>query len=269
LARRTTSSATAGKARQRNASAATADAVKERREPLYVQVVAALKAEILRGVYPVGTSLPSEDTLGERFSVSRHTVREALRRLREDGLIASRQGVATTVVRPAAGKSYVHEVASINDLFSFVSALQFHIDTVGIVVTDAELAARLEVDAGQKWLKITGFRYPTDSSEPACWMEVYVHEHYAGIARLLDHNRGPIFELIETLYGERIVDVEQVLRTSPMPPHVAPALDAQPGETSVEVTRTFRISSGKIAQISVAHYPATNFQFSMKLRRTK
>lgn len=240
-----------------------------RDEPLYVQVVSTLKSEILKGTFPVDTQLPSEDLLAQRFSVSRHTVREALRRLREDGLISSRQGAATTVVRPGAGGSYVHEIASINDLFSFVSALRFRIDSVRMVTADAPLAEQLATSPGDKWLRIDGFRYQAESDEPACWMEVFVHGDYAGVARLLDRNSRPIFELIETLYGERIVEVEQALRTAPMPADIAPALRSEPGEVAIEVIRTFRIASGKIAEVSIAHYPSDNFAFSMKLRRSR
>ena len=49
----------------------------------YLQVARALRKEIVDGVYPVGSQLPTEHQLCERFSVSRYTVREALRRLRD------------------------------------------------------------------------------------------------------------------------------------------------------------------------------------------
>jgi GntR family transcriptional regulator len=258
-----------GASRTRTPKAAAKLVSSDRGEPLYVQVVATIKAEILKGIYPVGTQLPSEDLLGQRFSVSRHTIREALRRLRDDGLISSRRGAPTTVLKPAASGAYVHEIESINDLFSFVSALRFHIDSVGMVSADPQLAARLGTSEGEKWLRIDGFRFPASSDEPVCWMEVYVHENYAGVARLLEHNNGPIFELIETLYGERIVEVEQALRTAPMPAQVAPMLHTEAGETSIEVVRSFRITSGQTAEVSIAHYPAKDFAFSMKLRRTR
>src|SRR5260221_2657176 len=65
---------------------------------LYLQILRSLKDEIVSGVYPVGSQLPTEEELCARFSVSRYTVREALRRLRDERLVASRRGAGTTVV---------------------------------------------------------------------------------------------------------------------------------------------------------------------------
>ena len=60
--------------------------------PLYRRVVDALREDIVSGRSAVGDRLPTEDALCRRFGVSRHTVREALRAPREEGLVASRQG---------------------------------------------------------------------------------------------------------------------------------------------------------------------------------
>ena len=48
----------------------------------YLQIARTLRKEIVDGVYPVGSQLPTEHQLCERFAVSRYTVREALRRER-------------------------------------------------------------------------------------------------------------------------------------------------------------------------------------------
>ena len=72
----------------------------------YLQVARTLRKEIVDGVYPVGSQLPTEQQLCERFEVSRYTVREALRRLRDDNLVASRPRAGTLVVpRPEASSS--------------------------------------------------------------------------------------------------------------------------------------------------------------------
>src|ERR1700759_5448990 len=122
--------------------------------PLYLQVVRALKDEIVSGVYPIGSQLPTEEELCERFSVSRYTVREALRRLREDSLVSSRQGAGTTVVPPHPAGSFVHEVMSINDLVAFATGVRFAIDTTEIIEIDEKLSARTGIASGERWLAV-------------------------------------------------------------------------------------------------------------------
>src|SRR6266436_3520952 len=130
---------------------------------LYLQVERALKKEIVGGVYPVGSQLPTEDDLCERFSVSRYTVREALRRLREDNLVSSRQGAGTIVVPPRPADSFVHEVMSINDLVAFATGVRFAIDTIEMIEVDDKLAARIGVASGENWLLVRGFRHTEGS----------------------------------------------------------------------------------------------------------
>jgi DNA-binding FadR family transcriptional regulator len=60
-------------------------------------LAAALGAEIIAGLYPPGSRLPSESALLERFQISRPTLREAFRVLAAKGLIVSRQKVGTSV----------------------------------------------------------------------------------------------------------------------------------------------------------------------------
>ena len=56
-------------------------------------------SRILEGEYKEGERLPTEHALAERFETSRPTVREALARLRADGIIVTRHGSGTTVAR--------------------------------------------------------------------------------------------------------------------------------------------------------------------------
>jgi DNA-binding FadR family transcriptional regulator len=59
-----------------------------------------LAAAILRGDMKVGSRVPAERVLAARFGTSRITVRQALHRLAEVGLVSTRQGGATTVLDP-------------------------------------------------------------------------------------------------------------------------------------------------------------------------
>ena len=238
--------------------------------PLYRKVVQALKDEILGGTFPVGTQLPTEGELTSRFDVSRHTVREALRQLRDDGLVTSRQGSGTTVRTLASPQPYVHEIASIDDLVAYASGTQYKPDASAIIVADEKLAERLGGGSvGQRWLRIEGYRYGPDPRLPICWTEVFVHASYAGVGLLLGRRPGPIYGWIEEQYGERITEVEQLLRARMVPDAIAPTLQVEPGSTVVDVRRIYRIATGTVAEVSFNLYPAERFSFSMTLRRSR
>ncbi len=125
---------------------------------LYLQVAGALKQQIVGGVYPVGSQLPTEDVLCARFSVSRYTVREALRRLREDNLVASRQGAGTIVVPRVSTNSYAQDVVSINDLLAFANSARFAIESIGMVLIEKTLSSRTGLASGKEWLMVRGLQ---------------------------------------------------------------------------------------------------------------
>ncbi|MFI6491441.1 GntR family transcriptional regulator [Streptomyces sp. NPDC050564] len=62
-------------------------------------VLDAFRSRITEGTYPLGSTLPPQRELAEEFEVSRDTVQRALRELRSDGWIESRQGSGSRVIR--------------------------------------------------------------------------------------------------------------------------------------------------------------------------
>lgn len=74
------------------------DSVTATARSLRDQVYEKIYQKISLGEWPNGTKLPSEARLVERFGVSRLVLREALTRLRIDGLVESRQGAGTRVI---------------------------------------------------------------------------------------------------------------------------------------------------------------------------
>src|SRR3954447_25846901 len=60
--------------------------------PVSQQIANHLRAAILTGRYKPGERLPSQNELTERYDVARETVKAALRALRDERLIVTRQG---------------------------------------------------------------------------------------------------------------------------------------------------------------------------------
>lgn len=234
------------------------------KRPLYRKVVESLRQEILDGVYPVGERLPAENDLSLRFQLSRNTIREALRELRESGLVTSRRGSGTTVTRQHSAQYYVHETGSLEDLVQYAS-LRWDC-TVRTVKADQALAEQLDSAPGQRWLRVEGCH--SDESGPVYWSCAHIHGKFAGIARLLERRTVPIFQLIEDMYGVRVSQVKQVIRGRPAPADVARQLQLPQGEGVIQVTRTYSLAGGEIVQQSRNLYPLGRFNLEMMLRRS-
>ncbi len=58
----------------------------------YVQIAASIRAAILTGEYPPGAQLPAGGELSEFFGVTRATIQDATRQLREEGWVRTQSG---------------------------------------------------------------------------------------------------------------------------------------------------------------------------------
>ena len=239
----------------------------ESRTPLYVSVQRALMERIENGQYSAGSRLPTEGDLCKEFQVSRHTVREALRSLRNAGFVSSRQGSGYTVESVVAQHRFVHTVGSLDELLQYVTKARLHVLEMGIVEADAAMAVRLNCSPGRKWLRICGMRRSTASGKPIGIVEVFVHMSYAGIRKQAQGYEGPLYELIERTYGERIVEVVQTMRAAVVPERYARALQMEPGSPALEIERVFKSSSGKVVEISFNHHGIDRFSYTMVMRK--
>jgi DNA-binding FadR family transcriptional regulator len=83
---------------------------------------------ILSGDFATGGKLPPEDELAGLFGVSRPTVRVALARLRSDGVIESRRGSGSHVVRlpgaPSPSTTPIQSLADIERYYAFRSCVE-------------------------------------------------------------------------------------------------------------------------------------------------
>ncbi len=236
---------------------------------LYVDVARELKEEIVSGVFPVGSQLPTEVELCKRFAVGRHTVREAIRVLRDERLVASRQGAGTVVVPPRSSDTLVLDAVSINDLAAYAADMYAEIQSTKMAVISGKLASRLGVASGEEWLTMNGIAQINGHELPVCWCEHYIHRDFAAVGRFVPRHTGPIFLLIEAMFGQHIVEITQDIFAALISPLRADDLKVLAGTAAIEVRRTFRTADGKIAQVTVHTHPASRFRYSMTMRRVK
>lgn len=99
------------------------------RTTLADKVYHSLFTRIGSGEYPTNQKLPSENALAQEFDVSRPILRAALDRLRDEGLIYSRQGAGSYVRIPVdapVGYARVETLADIQRCYEFRLTLECH-----------------------------------------------------------------------------------------------------------------------------------------------
>ncbi len=109
------------------------------------RVVAGLKDKILAGVLPPGHKLPSEAELIDEYGVSRTVVREAVTRLRAEGLVETFQGRGSYVLAMPEPTSFTVESAAIRTHHDVLDMIDFRL---GIESEAAALAAARVTAAG-------------------------------------------------------------------------------------------------------------------------
>ncbi len=130
------------------------------------RVVAGLKDKILAGDLPPGQKLPSEAELIDEFGVSRTVVREAVTRLRAEGLVETFQGRGSFVLAVPEPTSFTVESAAIRTHRDVLDMVDFRL---GVECEAAALAAARidapEADAVRAALAAFGTATPDDAVE--------------------------------------------------------------------------------------------------------
>lgn len=215
------------------------------RTPRYVEVLDALRADFADGTFAVGEALPTEAALCGRFSVSRFTVREALRRLQADGMVSRVQGAGSSVLRDRPAGVFVQNYRSVSELSQY--AAETRLDLLGVknTILSAEMAARIGGKAGDEWAVLRGLRR-TAGGEPLALVESFVPGRFAALAQILAAGPGPIYEGLAASLGETVSDAVQETQALPAPQYVAEALNIDVGAPSLRALRRYASASGTL-----------------------
>jgi DNA-binding GntR family transcriptional regulator len=238
-----------------------------KKRPRYERIARALGSRIASGRFAVGATLPTEAELCKRYGVSRHTAREALRRLREAGLVTRRPRAGTTVAAASARVEFTLPVSSAADLFRYATDAQFIVQSrERIRAAGADLAA-LGCRRGQPWFKLTGIRKRPGIATPVCLITVYLHESLGRVARKIPRLAGVIYPRIEKELGIRIAWIRQRIEAVALNPDSARKLDSKPGSCGLRVRRYYYDGNERLLEMSDSLHAAGRFAYEMRLRR--
>lgn len=91
----------------------------------YKSIYDIIKQEILKGFFPDGAMLPTEQTLAEKYSVSRPTIAKVYNQLQSEGYLIKKKGLGTMVTYKASTKIYTFGLllpgAGESEIFSIIN----------------------------------------------------------------------------------------------------------------------------------------------------
>jgi GntR family transcriptional regulator len=236
-------------------------------EPLYAQIARALKEPILSNQVAPGTLLPGENELAAYFSVSRDTVRHAVRELTSEGLVAASRGFGIAIrERPIEA-----ELAGLTGFAEDMDALGLtpssRLISIRTVAPDERTREELQLgDSQEDVVEIRRVRLANDVpiSYDITWLPKWIGEKIAGD----DLEAEPIFSLLEKKYRLPLTEADYRVTAGDADSEVSAALGIEAGSRILEIERTSFTADGPIDYERLL-YCADRFKFRMRLKRNR
>lgn len=234
--------------------------------PRYLQVAADLRDAIGAGDYADGRQFPTETLLCETYHASRFTIREALKRLQAEGLIARKRGSGTTVQPAAARGGALHQpMGNVGELLQYArdSTVVYAEHECGPL--PAIVGDQIEGEASGQWRCFYGIRRRPSDALPIATTRAYFHERLGHAIDQLDLSAGTLFSQIERLAGVSIGRVTQDIQAVAADTGTAVALEVEEDTPVLRIIRCYLDPKGRLYEISVSHHPGNRFAYAMHI----
>jgi DNA-binding GntR family transcriptional regulator len=221
------------------------------------QLTEDLLAQIADGTFAIGDRLPTEEQLCADYGLARGTVRRALGRLDELGLISRRPRAGTTVIAAVPMAGYQPLAQSAADIVALAAETRLVKPESREVLADAALARRIGARRGTSWFLMEGVRAHRGRDEAGlCWSEHYLRS---------DLPRENLLRGKFTADDVAATRVEQTISASLLDARMAAALDAEPASAALVITRRNRNQSGRLVSVGIHSHPADRYAITMVL----
>jgi GntR family transcriptional regulator len=231
----------------------------------YAELADLLRARIAAGDTGPGGALAGEVELAREYGTSRVTVRRALDRLRQEGLVVSRRGagwfVSVDPVRQPLGRVTTVEAA----LEAAGARQERRVVAFGFVGAPAPVAAALGVAVDAEVLRVERVNFADD--QPFAAVTVWVRADLGADVSRADVERSPLYDLLP-VRGVELTHAQQTITAELASAAVARALACATGDPLLFVRRVTYDASGEAALYSEHRYPAerTAFEIEFSLR---
>ena len=239
------------------------------KEVRYKEVANQLLNDITTGTYPEGTLLPTEMELCEHFDVSRHTIRESLRILSENGLIERRKGYGTIVCKKSDVLS--HPLSSLEDLVFLARNNLRKIKRVYNIIADIDLSSEIGCEPATEWICISSIRENfKQKNKPICWTNSYARAEFTKLKDLVQKEPNALIsDIIFKYYNIKIKEVRQSITAVGVPEEIAGELNVEPNTPALKIIRHYLNNKGEIFETTVSYHPQDRYICNIVLKHVQ
>lgn len=211
---------------------------RSRPEPLWHQVVQTLSANIEEGIWSAGNQLPAEGHLCELLGVSRITIRHALQKLEDQGLVRREHGRGTFVrsSRLVGGSESVTSFS--REMIELGRTPGSVLLGAEVVTADARTAAALGLSGASEVLRIRRLR--TGDGRPIGIQTAQLPRHLVPDLDGTEVADRSLYDLLHERYGLVAYEADEVYRVGAANADEALLLDIGPGTPVFIVHRVAR-----------------------------
>jgi DNA-binding GntR family transcriptional regulator len=239
----------------------------DRQLPRYLEIKAAIVADIRDGKFPVGSLLPTEHELCRRFDVSRFTVRQALKGLQDVRMIERRSGVGSLVVAEEQQETFVHSLTSLTELLRYPYETYRRDISRQTIKATPEQAHLLLCSPGEEWVRAQGVRIARGSKFPFSWVDIYLRPRFQHVFDLPNPKGEPVYRQIERQLDYRISRAHVEIFAGQITAELSGPMEIEAGTPALNIIRRYSGSDGAIFLVTYTVHPANRFVFTMDLER--
>ena len=229
------------------------------------QVADVLRQQITGGEFGSG-KLPDEHALGVALGASRNVVREALRLLREEGLVARRQGVGTVVVTPKHGHG-LSRLAGLAEALIGRGTVTNEVRAIRVVADPpTAVSERLGLPPGTGAVYLERLRRL--DGVPLSLDTTYLVEDIGSLLLDADLAGRDVFGLIEEVTGDRLGTAEVSVHAVNADPDTAALLEIPRGAAVFAIERLTRLAGGRPVDVEWMHIRADRLTLQATLHRS-
>ena len=232
--------------------------------PRHEQISDWLREQIEEGTYGPDEKLPSEKELGQRFDVSRVTVRRALQTLENESYIYRRQGLGSFVQEQQATQGLVQLTDFAQDM------AQAGLDASSRVLhhepesPPSDVAVRLDTDEAQV-MRLDRLRL--GDGRPIAFDRTWLPMFYAQLLEGHDLEHETIYQILETEYDIPILRGRYRITAANANASLAGPLGVDPGEALLLIERLSLTEGEKRVYFQRRYYRSDRVAYELELVR--